>query len=386
MTPTFQRDRFTWLAYLFLAFYGYFLNILGPITPYLKDELGLSYTVSSLHFTAFAAGILVIGLAGHLLIRRVGRAAALWIGAFGMSLGALLLLTGRSPVVTIPAAFCTGLVGSLILAIIPSALADRHGEGRAIALSEANVVSSIACTLAPLMVGWTAALAGGWRLALALAAGTPVLMYLGFRRATPPPSASAAAQRAARPLPRAYWVYWAALVLAVSIEFCMIFWSADYLETSLGLRRVDAVRAVSLFLAGMIAGRLAGSRLVQHYPARSLVLASTLVAAAGFALFWATGSVTLGLLGLTVAGLGVASLYPLVLALALGAAGADTVQGGARATLASGTAILALPLVLGRLADLVGIRPAYAVVAVLLTGVFVIIAATGRRIHAVQPA
>ncbi len=381
MTFTFQRDRFTWLAYLFLAFYGYFLNILGPITPYLKDELGLSYTVSSLHFTAFAAGMLVIGLTGHLLIRRVGRAAALWIGAFGMSLGALLLLTGRSPVVTIPAAFCTGLVGSLILAIIPSALADRHSEGRAIAVSEANVVSSIACTLAPLMVGWTAALAGGWRLALAVAASAPVLLYLGFRCATPPPAAAPATRQAARPLPRAYWVYWAALVLAVSVEFCMIFWSADYLETSLGLRRVDAVRAVSLFLGGMIAGRLAGSRLVQHYPARSLVLASALVAAVGFILFWTTGSATLGLLGLTVAGLGVASLYPLILALALGAAGADTVQAGARATLASGTAILALPLVLGRLADLVGIRPAYAVVAVLLTGVFVIIAATGRRVR-----
>jgi fucose permease len=380
LQPTFQRDRFTWLAYLYLAFYGYFLNILGPITPYLKDELGLSYTVSSLHFTAFAAGILVIGLTGHVLIRRVGRAAALWIGAFGMSLGALLLLTGRSPVITIGAAFCTGLVGSLILAIIPSALADRHGEGRAIALSEANVISSIACALAPLMVGWTAGLAGGWRLALALAAGTPVLMYLGFRRATPP-AASPTAKQAARPLPRIYWVYWAALVLAVAIEFCMIFWSADYLETSLGLRRVDAVRAVSLFLAGMIGGRLAGSRLVQHYRPRSLVLASTLVAAAGFTLFWTTGSATLGLLGLTVAGLGVASLYPLILALALGAAGADTVQAGARATLASGTAILALPLVLGRLADLVGIRPAYGVVGVLLTGVFVIIAATGRQVR-----
>ncbi|MGZ3461384.1 MAG: hypothetical protein ACXU86_23075, partial [Archangium sp.] len=62
MTQTFHRDRLTWLAYALLAFYGYFLNILGPITPFLKEELGLSYTVSSLHFTAFAVGILLIGL------------------------------------------------------------------------------------------------------------------------------------------------------------------------------------------------------------------------------------------------------------------------------------------------------------------------------------
>jgi hypothetical protein len=49
LTQSFQRDRFTWLAYLFLGFYSYFLNGLGPITPLLKEELKLSYTVSSLH-------------------------------------------------------------------------------------------------------------------------------------------------------------------------------------------------------------------------------------------------------------------------------------------------------------------------------------------------
>ena len=48
-------------------------------------------------------------------------------------------------------------------------------------------------------------------------------------------------------------------------------------------------------------------------------------------------------------------------------------QGGARATLASGTAILTLPLVLGRLADLVGIHQAYSVVIVLLVAAFVLI-------------
>ena len=58
MLQTFRRDRFTWLLYLVLAFYGYFINILGPITPFLRSELGLSYTVSSLHFAAFAVGML----------------------------------------------------------------------------------------------------------------------------------------------------------------------------------------------------------------------------------------------------------------------------------------------------------------------------------------
>ncbi len=53
MPSTFKRDRLTWLSYLFLAFYTFYLNALGPVTPFLKSELSLSYTISSLHFTAF---------------------------------------------------------------------------------------------------------------------------------------------------------------------------------------------------------------------------------------------------------------------------------------------------------------------------------------------
>jgi fucose permease len=83
MAPTFYRDRFTWLAYFLFAFYAYFLNVLGPITLFLKEELGLSYTVSSLYFTAFAVGILLIGLGGHLLIQRLGRWRSLWLGSVG---------------------------------------------------------------------------------------------------------------------------------------------------------------------------------------------------------------------------------------------------------------------------------------------------------------
>lgn len=322
MPQTFRRDRFTWLAYLLLAFYGYFLNILGPITPFLKEELKLSYTISSLHFTAFAVGILLIGLGGHILIRRIGRRVSLWVGAFGISASAVILLAGRSPVITIAASFCMGLVGSLILVIVPAVLSDQHGEQRAVALAEANVVASLLCTAAPLLVGWSAPLPGGWRLALGIAAFTPILLRLGFGSAAPLPSTSGQGYSPVnrQALPGLYWVYWVAIVLAVSVEFCMIFWSADYLENSLGLLKVDAAQAVSLFLAAMIVGRLAGSRLVHYFSTHKVIMASVLVAGAGFLAFWTTGKALLGLAGLFVTGLGVAILYPLILSLAIGTA------------------------------------------------------------------
>jgi len=385
MHRTFHRDRFTWLAYLSLAFYAYFLNVLGPITPFLKDELRLSYTVSSFHFTAFAVGMLLIGLGGHLLVQRIGRWTSLWIGMIGMSLSALILLAGRSPVLTIGASFLMGLVGSLILAIVPAALSEEHGELRAVALSEANMLSSIVATAAPLMVGWFAHFIGGWRLALGIVAFTPILLFLSLGKGTSPTSTSTTEEltQSSQPLPRLFWIYWVAIFLGVSVEFCMIFWSADYLEHVLGMDKANAAQALSLFLAAMILGRITGSRLVQRFSAGTVVTVSILIASIGFLAFWKTENVFVGLSGLFITGLGVANFYPLLLSLTIGAANGNTVQASARATLASGTAILTLPLVLGRLADAVGIRSAYGIVVLLLISVF-LISQIASRISQIQ--
>jgi len=380
MQRTFHRDRFTWLAYLSLAFYGYFLNVLGPITPFLKDELDLTYTVSSFHFTAFAVGILWIGLSGHLLIQRIGKQRSLWLGLFGMSLSALVLLVGKNPIITIGASFLMGLIGSLILAIVPAALSDQHGEMKAVALSEANMLASLLATSAPLMVGWFAHSFGSWRSALGIMAGIPLVMFLSLGRNSSPITASTDVESHSpnQPLPPSFWIYWVALFLGVSVEFCMVFWSANYMEQVLGLIKADAAQAVSLFLAAMIVGRLLGSRLVQRFSPRAVVSVSILIAGIGFLLFWRTENTVISLSGLFITGLGVANLYPLILALAINASDGNTVQAGARITLASGAAILALPLLLGRLADAMGIRPAYGVVILLLISVLLINQIAGR--------
>ena len=381
MHQPFHRDRFTWLAYLSLAFYGYFLNILGPITPFLKHELGLTYTVSSFHFTAFAIGILLVGAGGHLLIQQIGKQPSLWLGLFGMSLSALLLIVGKSPIVTIGASFLMGLIGSLILAIVPAALSDQHGEMKAVALSEANVIASLLATSAPLLVGWFAHSIGNWRWALGSMACIPILMFLGLGKNSSPAATSAAEERAQanQTLPSLFWIYWVGIVLGVSVEFCMIFWSADYMEQVLGLSKADAAQAVSLFLAAMIVGRILGSRLVQRFSTRAVITVSIVIAGIGFLLFWRTENTLIGLSGLFFTGLGVANLYPLILSLAISAAHGNTVQAGARATLASGTAILSLPLILGSFADAVGIRLAYGVVLLLLISVFLISQIAGRN-------
>jgi len=374
---TFYRSRFTWVAYILLSFFGYFLNILGPITPFLSDELHLSYTVSSFHFTAFAVGMLVTGLTGDFLIRRAGRVRALWIGAAGMSLGAVLLVFGVNPVMTISATFIMGCVGSLILVVVPAALSDEHQEKSAVAITEANLLSSLINALAPLLVGWFAYTLFGWRLALILGALSLLVLFafLG-KSAAPVAKKSDLIPQEGFSLPFLYWVYWFGLVLAVSVEFCMVFWSAAYMETILGMDKANAAQAVSLFMAGMIGGRLVSSRLAHTIAPRKMVLGSILLAGVGFFFYWTAASPWIGMAGLAITGLGVACLYPLIISLAIATAEGNTVQASTRATLASGTAILALPLMLGRLADLAGLKQAYLLVAGLLAVLMLVVLAT----------
>ena len=351
-----------------------FSEWIGTHYSVLKEELGLTYTISSLHFTAFAVGILLIGAGGHTLIQRIGRQQSLWLGLFGMSLSTVFLLLGKSPVITIGASFLMGWIGSLILAIVPAALADQHGEMRAVALSEANVIASLFATSAPLMVGWFTRSLDSWQLPLGIMAFTPLVLFLGLGKNLHLLTTSSDEEptRSRQSLPTLFWLYWMAIVLGVSVEFCMVFWSADYLEQVLGLIKADAAQAVSLFLAAMIVGRIVGSRLVQRFSTSGVVVISIVMASIGFLIFWSTENILLGLSGLFLTGLGVANLYPLILSLAIGAAKGNTIQAGARATLASGTAILALPLALGRFADAVGIRSAYGIVVLLLVSIFFI--------------
>ena len=230
-------------------------------------------------------------------------------------------------------------------------------------------------------------LSNAWRKPELSGACIPILMCLGLGKNSSPVTASkpAEADQANRALPTLFWLYWIAIVLGVSVEFCMVFWSADYMEQVLGLSKADAAQAVSLFLAAMIVGRFLGSRLVQRFSTSTVVNSSIVLAGIGFLLFWRAQSGLLGLSGLFITGLGVANLYPLILSLAINAANGNTIQAGARATLASGTAILALPLALGRLADAVGIRSAYSIVVVLLVIVFLMSQIAQRTSTAPHP-
>ena len=384
-TNLFVRDRFTWLAYLMLAYYAYAQATLGPLMPFLRAELDLNYTVAGLHISAFALGMILAGLLGDRWAQRRGRRFVFWAGGAGMAIGALILAISHQVVLTITGALVMGWLGSFLLVMIQAALSDRHGERRAIALTESNVAASICAALAPVFIGAFQQLGFGWRTALYLVAASFLLLFFLFQPEPIPANRPAGPnpQRSSRQsLPVFFWGYWTVVLLAVSIEWCVIFWGADFLENSVGLSKVNAATMMSLFFGAMVLGRVAGSRLSRALPSSTLLLAAFGIVAVGFPLYWLAPIPALNLLGLFIAGLGVANLFPLTLSVAVGVAADQANAASARIAMAGGLAILISPLTLGWVADQLDIQNAYGVVALLLVAAVTVTWLTNRRVAA----
>lgn len=165
-SPAFVRDRFTWLAYGMLAYYAYLQTSLGPVMPFLRDELELSYTAGGLHFSAMALGMVMAGLSVDRVVRRWGRRTTFWTGGAGMAAGALAVALGPHPALTVGGSWIMGYLGTFVMALVQSSLADRHGPRRAVALTEANVGASLVVALCPLLVGGFQRAGIGWQGAL----------------------------------------------------------------------------------------------------------------------------------------------------------------------------------------------------------------------------
>lgn len=367
------RDRVSWFLVACLSCYGFILYGLGPALDALRDELDVSRAQIGLAGSFLAVGALGSAVAGTALLRGASPIALLRAAVVCMAAGVVLVLAAVHTAGVLVAGLVIGAAGGLVLLVIPVVIEERQPHARAALLAEANLGAATAGLLAPLAVG-TATLAGaGWRTGSALAlVPLAALLVWSSRLVVDRPSRSAAVPIHRSRLPRSYWRWWTSLIFAVGIEFCIIFWAVDYLQEEAGLRRGPASAALGLFVGGLAAGRLAGGRLAVSHKPRDLLVLALAVTLAGFTLFWWAPSAGAALGGLLMTGAGVAMLYPLSLSLSMAAAPGQAGAASARASLASGLAILIAPFGLAALADGAGARGAFLVVYGLIGGALVV--------------
>ncbi len=363
----FQRDGLTWLGYLLVSSYCFLTAGLGPLMPFLRSELGLSYTVAAYHFSAFAVGVLLAGLSGDRWMRALGLRKAVWWAAAGIVAGALVMITGHHPAVTISGALILGAFGSMQSQSVTTVMCRRFREQRAIAISEINIAASIAASAAPASVALSAVSGLGWRAVFLLYIVVLVFLWLLFRKTGFVGDGDGKTESARGSLPAAYWAYWGVVLLSVAGEWSINFWSAEFLRSAGGLSKADAAASVSAFLCAMLVGRLAGARLSRQWPVTRMLPFAAVLAVFGFLPFWLAPSAVGHVAGLFLTGLGVANVYPFALAAAIGTAPEHVARASARMSAACGIAVIVAPLLLGCLADRAGVPAAFGIVFVAFT-------------------
>jgi MFS family permease len=365
MDGSYSRDRRTWLSYLVLLHYAYFLVCLGAVLPYLRRELHFGYGVASMHLSAFGVGTLLSALAARRVERARGR---LWLtaaGVIGPSAGAVLLTIGRSPVATVACAFAMGAIGGWAIVGAQAALADRHPHHRATALTEGHVGGSLGAFLLPVAVGLAQAVVG-WRAALVggAVAGAGIVMAL---RAIGVHGAPVAEEGEIVPAPpRHLRLVLVALFMLVSTEGCLTFWGATFMNDEVGLSTRSAVACTSVFFAAGLTGRVIMSALSRRFAAGRLLAGALALAIAAFPLLWLATGAPMAIAGLTLMGLGIGAFWPLTVSIAVASQPRAATLINARTVMTGATSGIIAPMVLGPLGDAAGLSAAFALIPVAL--------------------
>jgi MFS family permease len=372
----------TWTAYLFMAAQGYLLYGVGFITPYLQSDLSVPPWAAALPNSMMAVGILSAGLFAKRITGRVGArsAARLWAGL--MALSAVLMAIHVTIVPILLGALVLGAAIAGMLVHVVSALGGREG-GRQ--LARAYLWAMVAATAAPIVLS-AAARSVGWGVGVLVP--VPFLLLLVATLPASPARDVAPGAGAREPgLPGPYWLTWAFLVLCMGAEFSIVAWGAQVASARTGIAPADATGLASLYVVGMVLGRLVLSTGVATGPAKSpLLWAAAGGALAGSAVLWMAPAVVLAGAGLLLTGLGMSGIMPLGSTLALAQAPDAPIRASVRLSAAMGVAVLVAPLLVGFVSSAVGVLGAWLLVFAFLGAGLLVLARIPRLGPAVPDA
>jgi MFS family permease len=370
---------------------SFVLSGLGACVAILARDLDEPAGRLALLPSGFAVGLLVVAVVGPRLLRTRPMGSVLALGSILAAAGAVLLALAPTYLTAIGGGLLAGLGGALLVLVAPLML---NGPTAAARLSRVNAVGSGVGILAPLSIGALDGLGPTGRLAMLVAVPPLLLLAVLTRRMSRPQDQTKAARpqdrvrppvlidsspavglgrkwrvrRVGRQVALDVGAGWLRVVLSVSVEFCFVVWAVARLVAT-GVPTATAALLGSAFPIGMAVGRAVGPLRVRQW---SPVIPSGALAAVGTLLVSLFDSPALVALGLVVAGLGVAPLYPVTLAALVATRGLSAARLAAIGALASGTAILVAPALLALVARVVEIRTAYLVTLPLIAVLFVL--------------
>jgi MFS family permease len=353
-----------------LACAAFLLYGIGYIVPLLRRDLGIGDSLAGLHASAVAIGTLLAGALGERLMRRLGDTVAPRLAMLGIALAGIVVAFAPNVALTLSGALLFGAAGGVTLSWVNHRLTAPGGHEAAVAIAQVNLIGLVAALASPIAISTADGLGVNGRLAMLV----PLPLVLGLEaihwRSAGSPDVARAVEvagpsRPTRRLPNAYWRAWLVIVVSVALEFTIVYWGASLIDLRTGAGTAQATTAAAGFLLGMIAARIA---LAAGFGTRASRWRLTTVAlgavAAGALVTWQAPTPLLGAFGLFVAGMGVGPLYPLAITHALSLVREAPEAAAARATLATGVALIGAPFLLAVTAERIGLVNAWPLVAV----------------------
>jgi fucose permease len=294
--------------------------ILGPLLPALSLQWSMNYAQAGSLFTAqFVGGTVGATLSG-MVCSRLGFRFAINGGLFAMALGTAMLMFVSRPLGLVCIA-CYGFGLGLTIPAANLVVAAANPERRSAALSLLNFSWSIGALVCPFVVA-AAARVDAIRFLLVAIAGFLLVVLLGIA-AMPASIFETQVPQNEGPLSalpgnlsqRAFLVLSALFFLYVGTENAFGGWIASYAK-SLGTSSLTlALMTPSFFYAAIMLGRWIASFVLKKADEITTARAGLFVAAAGMAGLVFSRTMPLVVASVSVAGFGMAAIYPITIAL-----------------------------------------------------------------------
>ena len=264
------------------------IGLLGPSIPGIIMDLGISYTQAGLFFTLLSLGSLLGtplgGFASDYLNRKI-----LYSG-IALVLSAGLVCVGLAPSYSLILLFIflLGLAGSPAGTVGQSIMLGMFPEKRERFLALQTLFAALGSFIAPLFVAMNYSAELSWRWAFIETAGIAMLLFAAILF-IPIPGAMAK-QQDCRKLSsilgnRNILISAVLLFFYIAPDIGFSYWLAEYFKSELQASMEIASAGVSIFLAGMITGRLITSRLLRILKSTRIMQGGLVLALVSLALF-----------------------------------------------------------------------------------------------------
>ncbi len=314
MSDSFRLNFIQYLTFFTIGIVGSFM---GPVIPFIRDDLELSYALAGIIFPAQSIGGLTVLLLSGFLIHVLGKRKFITAGCLVMIAGLAACAFADDYLLFIAGNVLLGAGGSFLDVGISTLCLDAHPEGKGKALNRLHFFFGAGAVAGPLIAFLVETTGGGWRWVFVLSAIGPflALLFLAITPMPPSPPAEREVRFAVykRPL---LWLSALALCFYCGMEWSVGVWFPSYWKETLLASVVPPAVSVSLFWLTFAIGRLIVSKFADRWGFRQFLLVSMILTLALVFAWFVFPSPAYALVIVILLGLVIAGQYPTIVALA----------------------------------------------------------------------